>query len=220
MFERLNTAGMPLTDQELRNCVYRGDLNNLLEELATDPNFLTFLGRRAPDKRLRYHELILRFFALWDNITDYKPPLKQLLNNYMSLHRRMEATQITQFKNNFTTAWRNVQIVFPTKPYRRPRTNINNVLIWESNINRSIFDIQMFSLKDIDADMLATKKEDITLTLARLCQENIVFSDALSHSTADRTRFYSRLQLWAEALQPLGLHVPYLTLIPARIQSL
>jgi hypothetical protein len=53
MFERLNTGGMTLTDQELRNCVYRGDLNVLLEKLVTNKDFLNFLGLKEPDRRLR-----------------------------------------------------------------------------------------------------------------------------------------------------------------------
>ena len=40
LFERLNTGGVKLSDQEIRSCVYRGAFNDLIKKLATDINFL------------------------------------------------------------------------------------------------------------------------------------------------------------------------------------
>ena len=34
IFERLNTGAVPLNDQELRNCIYRGPYNDLVDELS------------------------------------------------------------------------------------------------------------------------------------------------------------------------------------------
>ena len=53
VFERLNTHTMPLNAQEIRNCMYRGRLNDLLGELAEYGPWLSILGKKAPDKRLR-----------------------------------------------------------------------------------------------------------------------------------------------------------------------
>lgn len=39
LFERLNTGATSLNDQELRNCVYRGEYNQFLRELARMPIF-------------------------------------------------------------------------------------------------------------------------------------------------------------------------------------
>src|SRR5437870_12823906 len=56
MFERLNTGGIPLNDQELRNCVYRGALNDLLNNIVHGEAWLGFIGRTEPDARMRHHE--------------------------------------------------------------------------------------------------------------------------------------------------------------------
>ena len=37
VFERLNRGSMALNEQELRNCVFRGPFNDLLEALENDP---------------------------------------------------------------------------------------------------------------------------------------------------------------------------------------
>ncbi len=41
LFERLNTGGISLTAQEIRECVYRGEFINLLSELASLQEFKT-----------------------------------------------------------------------------------------------------------------------------------------------------------------------------------
>jgi uncharacterized protein with ParB-like and HNH nuclease domain len=40
IFERLNTGGIALNEMEIRNCIYRGPLNDLIKELARFPAFI------------------------------------------------------------------------------------------------------------------------------------------------------------------------------------
>ena len=63
VFERLNTNTVPLNAQELRNCIYRGALNDFLGEAAQNEKWLKIIGRKEPDKRLRDEEVVLRFLA-------------------------------------------------------------------------------------------------------------------------------------------------------------
>ena len=60
VFQRLNTNTVPLNAQELRNCIYRGALNELLKDVVGYKPWLTILGKRQPDKRMRDEELALR----------------------------------------------------------------------------------------------------------------------------------------------------------------
>jgi Protein of unknown function DUF262 len=65
LFERLNTGGVALTNQEIRACIYRGPLNELLERLAKSRDFHTVvrLTQRQEEDGTR-EECVLRFFAL------------------------------------------------------------------------------------------------------------------------------------------------------------
>ena len=87
LFHRLNTGGMPLTDQEIRNCVYSGFFNRQLHELNTNPQWRLLLGKPAPDRRLRDTELVLRFFALLFNLDDYKPSMREFLSSFQEQNR-------------------------------------------------------------------------------------------------------------------------------------
>src|SRR5258707_743243 len=73
MFERLNTGGVTLTPQEVRNCIYQCDLTQIIADLNLYPPWRKVVGG-APDKRMRDAELILRFMALrWGGA--YKKPM-------------------------------------------------------------------------------------------------------------------------------------------------
>ncbi|WP_183579175.1 DUF262 domain-containing protein [Mucilaginibacter sp. X5P1] len=82
LFHRLNTGGMPLTDQEIRNCVYTGVFNKQILELNKNPFWRKLLNTNVPDKRLRDVELILRFFALFYIGKKYEPSMKIFLSNF------------------------------------------------------------------------------------------------------------------------------------------
>jgi antitoxin component of RelBE/YafQ-DinJ toxin-antitoxin module len=88
LFHRLNTGGMPLTDQEIRNCVYSGDFNKQILDLNRNGNWRTLLGNATPDRRLRDAELILRFFALLHNSNAYEPSMKIFLSNFQEEHKK------------------------------------------------------------------------------------------------------------------------------------
>lgn len=63
IFKRLNTGGLPLTQQEIRHALYHGPSAKLLEELAESSAFLIATTDSVDDSRMAARELILRFIA-------------------------------------------------------------------------------------------------------------------------------------------------------------
>lgn len=69
LFNRLNTGGSPLTNQEIRNSLYRSissKFNDFLKELAAYPSFVKTVNitdQRV--KQLYLEELVLRFITLY-----------------------------------------------------------------------------------------------------------------------------------------------------------
>lgn len=101
VFERLNTGGTPLSEQEIRTSVSYGKLVGLLEELNSNPDWRELFGRES--KRMKDQELILRFFALSDNLEAYSRPMKGFLNSYMERNSDLDdntrATRTSQFQD-------------------------------------------------------------------------------------------------------------------------
>jgi uncharacterized protein with ParB-like and HNH nuclease domain len=90
LFHRLNTGGMPLTDQEIRNCVYTGVFNKQILDLNKNTNWRKLLDKATPDKRLRDAELVLRFLALLHGVQSYTPSMKFFLTNYQKDNKNNE----------------------------------------------------------------------------------------------------------------------------------
>lgn len=92
VFERLNTGGVSLSRQEIRNCIYSGKFNELLLKLSENTIFAKAWDIPIDDKeelkengfykKMEDVELILRFFALRDT-DQYTGNLSKYLDNYM-----------------------------------------------------------------------------------------------------------------------------------------
>jgi len=84
LFERLNTGGVALTNQEIRACIYRGQFNEFLERMAKDPGFraVVRLTQRQEEDGTR-EECVLRFFAFLHQYERFVHSVVTFLNDYM-----------------------------------------------------------------------------------------------------------------------------------------
>lgn len=104
LFARINLGAMPLNNQELRNCLYRGPYNKLIRDLAEHPDTLSFFGRRMPHKRMKDREAVLRFFAISHRFEQYEPPFQEFLNKEMEENQNCSPEDITKFNQEFWQA--------------------------------------------------------------------------------------------------------------------
>lgn len=213
VFERLNQGGVPLNAQEVRHCVYRGELNDLLHEVVALPDWLRLYGRTERHPRMVDCELVLRFFAIRHVLPNYTPPLKRLLTNYMKDHRHPEAESLAALRESFASAVQAVSVAFPEYPFRR-FTAAGDGGEYDRNLNRAVFDIQMLTLSMIEPSWLIEHHGEVDAAFRRLCTEDSNFSDSVSRATADKKRFEYRLSMWAKALQELGAELDRPDLIP------
>lgn len=101
VFERLNTGGSPLQPQEIRACVYRGKLNELLSNLAKNVHWRAVY--RSENPRKKDEEIILRFLALYHDVSSYERPMKQFLNDFMERHQDPPDNLCMKFRHTFET---------------------------------------------------------------------------------------------------------------------
>jgi hypothetical protein len=117
IFERLNTGGTPLTSQEIRNCVYRGEFLDALMTLNRNENWRIILGKKLPDKHLTDVELMLRAFGLRFMLNDYEKPMKSFMNKVSARYRHMKEKEVVVFADEFTRACSMIVKYLPTKPF-------------------------------------------------------------------------------------------------------
>ena len=197
VFERLNTSTMPLNSQELRNCVSRGALNNLLGKLSFETDWLKIRGRKVPDKRLADEEMILRFFAFYLHpLEEYKTPLKKWLNETARVGRKFDTVQVERLKDVWHHSLRVSMIWFPpSECFRRPGSKA---------INRALFDLIMHTASKTDVEAAEDKRQDFLRSFNEIMADDD-FQDLISRSVDHKTRTTSRFNRWNQKMAGIGL---------------
>ena len=128
MFERLNTGGTLLKPQEIRNCVYHGSLNDTLHKLNKNTDWRKILGTEIEDKRQRDTELILRGITLYHigqkingSILEYKPSLKNFLNNFMKVNQNPNKASLNNIEKLFLDTTKSIVGTLGEKPFHLRR---------------------------------------------------------------------------------------------------
>lgn len=85
LFERLNTGGVSLTNQEIRSCVYRGAFNDFLRECADNEAYKKVVQlTNTQESDGTRDEFVLRFFAFLNNYEQFDHSVVDFLNDYMA----------------------------------------------------------------------------------------------------------------------------------------
>ena len=117
VFERLNTGGVRLSQQEIRNCLYQGKLNALLLEMSKSALFRSVWGmppfsereNTEPSddllantfySRMQDLEVILRFFAL-RHYENYQRGMQGFLDLYMVRSEKFTDYDMRFLKDSF-----------------------------------------------------------------------------------------------------------------------
>lgn len=201
IFMRLNSGSVKLNEQELRNCLYRGSLNDLIKGLAKNPKLLNILGLKSPHKRMVDCEMILRYFAFSNNfdkenmtIKDYKGATKTFLNSFFANNQNIELGKINELRDKFNTVIDSVYEVFGDKAFRKL-----NDEGFETKINKAIMDVIMISFEQYSLDAIKEKKTEI-LTLYKKKLDEPKFNMAVTQGTSDTRVLEYRLNEWITEL--------------------
>ena len=87
IFHRLNTGGISLNNQEIRNCIFSGSLTNMLNSCNEYEKWKSWVPSVAASDRMRGQERILTFFAFHQNINMYDGKLNNFLNDFTEKNR-------------------------------------------------------------------------------------------------------------------------------------
>ena len=205
IFERLNTGSVQLNDQELRNCLYRGNFNIALKEMASDPDFMYICGLKIPDKRMKDVELVLRFSAFYHKTyLKYKAPIRNFLNIEAQEKRVISDKELLELKSAFKNACQIIRSLLDKNAFKRfykgKDGHING--FWEPNkFNTSLYDILMYSFANEDKNRVYQNLDSIKEALIYLMTEDQEFVDSIELSTSSVLAVTTRFDKWRETLK-------------------
>lgn len=196
VFQRLNTGGVKLNAQEIRNSAFPGSLNDKIIQLSESNNFHKMLGVKSKTKSKIYQEmkdaeLVLRFFAMKDTWKDYAGGLKRILDSYMDYNKDMKTPKITILEKQFIETLNAVQIVFGNDGAFRRWMPDNEK--WKQQVSAPLFDAQMFACYKKDNQLLNKNKAKILRDFKKLFTHDDAFLESIESSTGTPNRFLYRI---------------------------
>ena len=185
IFERLNSGGLPLKSQEIRNAVFHGAFIDQLRSLNKNRDWRSILKKKAEDKYQRDVELLLRIFCLAYH-PNYEKPLQDFLNKKIKKHRRADTPEAIDFLSRMPELLRIVERALHGEAFR---------------LNRR------FKVAAMDAMFSALLRLKVNPTPDEfLLAHNRLISDAefgewIERATSDETAVENRIRLAIEAFR-------------------
>lgn len=196
IFERVN-SGVPLSRQQMRNCLYVGQATRWLKEQAGNQWFLKATDRSLDPKPMRDRELINRFCGFFLlGVDSYRGDMDDFLAKALQHMAAMESKQLDDLAKKFQGSMKNSYMIFGrqsfrkhTSPYQR-RSVINAALF-------DVFSVLMARYEESDVNEKATSIREKFYSLI----VNEDFSRAITLSTNSRNRVVQRFEMVTRAFQ-------------------
>lgn len=191
VFQRINTGGLTLNKQEIRNAMAKKADRDLLQEVSQHVLMQKLMGDLS--KRMLDQELVLRFWAFYylDYFNEqYSKTFSTFLDHAMEKFKQSDHEARNDFKSVFGQALSRCDQLFGEVAFQK--TSEKKGMRYK---NRSLFEVWMVSLAKLDqADFnrLLKNQNRVTAALHELLQDS-EFYKSISHSTQKsdhvRTRY-------------------------------
>lgn len=211
IFKRINTGGLVLTSQEIRNAIYQKQNGlgapRLLRELADNEEFLNATDRAIDKERMLDCEFILRFLAF--TLTPYTQYTEAGMDSFLNRHMQRindlgEGTPLDDLRQQFRRAMRASQKIFEDDAFRKRYAPEDR----RKPINKALFEVWSVVLGSLDEttiEKLVTHKGALRRALMAVLHNDKDFEAAISQGTGDVKKVHKRFstieQLVRQTLQ-------------------
>lgn len=127
VFERINTGGIRLSPQEIRNCISLGPFTEMVKTLNHHPPWRKVFG--PINNRSKDEELIVRFLALYVAGDLYVPPMNKFLNDFSDRMNKASPDHLTELQKVFT---RSIEVVSANIPRAFRLVRALNAAVFDS----------------------------------------------------------------------------------------
>ena len=172
IFERVN-GGVPLTRQQMRNCIYNGPATNWLKDESETELFLTATGQSLDAKKMRDRELINRFCAF--HLLGYETYTKADMDGYLAKAlqqmNKMSESELADLSAAFRRGLQNNYELFERHAFRKhnPGQDARNIF------NASLWDVMTTGLAQYSEDRVKDSADDLREAFYELLRRRRVY---------------------------------------------
>lgn len=173
VFQRLNTGGVKLNAQEIRNSTWPGPLNNLVLDLSVDNGFHSLLGitnqeKSAIFKEMRDAEFVLRYFTFRNTWDSFSGGMMRHMDEFMANNQKLPQDALEEHRDDFKKTLTAVEAAFGSHAFQRW---IPEKRTWRKQVLASLFDAQMFASRGRSPRQLRSAHTKILLEMRRLFRD-------------------------------------------------
>lgn len=196
VFLRLNTGGVSLNAQEIRNSAYPGDLNDLILTLSENSTFHKLLGVDDINESKIYQEMkdveyVLRFFTFFENPSYFSGDIAWKMSDFIRKNQRMNKSEIIRYKKKFLSTINFIYRLFGEYAFKRWWESKGE---WKKKITTPLFDAVIFACVDRDDSLSIPNdfdKDSFIIEYKKLFSDK-VFNDSISYHTGTSPAFNTR----------------------------
>jgi hypothetical protein len=178
IFERVN-GGVPLTRQQMRNCMYCGPATIMLKELADDIKFITATGGSLNRRLMRDREFINRYMAFEIlGKEQYRGDMDEFLAIALQKINQKKIEQLEEMKSKFLNSMDNCLNIWGKHTFRKHSPNKN----YRSVINAALFDVLSIVIGNLPYQYIKKYEENFRYGLQCLLNDK-EFLDSITLST-------------------------------------
>lgn len=161
IFQRINTGGVQLNDQEIRQALYSGKGTELIKELAERQEFKIATQYAIKPERMLDREYVLRFlsFTELDYKQEYRGNIDSFLIKGLKKINGYSDTDIERVTDNFLNVMNACHNIFGKFAFRKYNKDFHR-----GPINKAIFELWAICFSELNADKLnkiITSKEEM-----------------------------------------------------------
>ncbi len=148
IFQRINTGGVELNDQEIRQALYQGPATELIQLLAESEAFLLATQGAISPERMADREYVTRFlaFTLLDYRTEYKGNIDDFLIKAMRLLNACNQERLDEIREDFSSVMETCHRIFGKYAFRR----YDIMTDWRRGpLNKAIFEMWSVCLHEL-----------------------------------------------------------------------
>ena len=186
IFERVN-SGVPLTRQQMRNCLYMGTATRFLKAEAGTSLFLQATGGSLDPTTMRDRELINRFCAFQLlGLDGYRGDMDAFLARTLEFMNGLEASRLDKLSSEFRTCLKNNVKVFGKHAFRKHAPGKES----RSVFNASLWDVMTTGLSRYPEHLVEARAELVRTELELLLEDNdFVESITLGTNQVNRVKY-------------------------------
>ncbi|WP_431066227.1 DUF262 domain-containing protein [Methylotuvimicrobium sp.] len=185
IFERVN-GGVPLTRQQMRNCLYNGKATRFLKSEAERELFKKATGRSLKNQSMRDREFVNRFCAFHLlPIEDYKDDMDDWLALALKKMNKLNEEDLHSLSLQFQNSLQNNYCLFRDHAFRKHTPGQNR----RSVLNASLWDVMITGLAKYSHDQVQSHAEQLKNQYYKLINdEKFVWSITYGPNSPDRVR--------------------------------